>query len=62
MQVNSITDLFIHALSDIYSAEKKLTRALSKMARESASTELSDAFKQHLEETQARRRHAGPVS
>lgn len=52
MQVNSITDLFIHALSDIYSAEKQLTRALSKMARESASTELSDAFKQHLEETQ----------
>lgn len=52
MQVNSIIDLFIHALSDIYSAEKQLTRALSKMARESASTELSDAFKQHLEETQ----------
>ncbi|MGK9174356.1 ferritin-like domain-containing protein [Yokenella regensburgei] len=52
MQVNSITDLFIHALSDIYSAEKQLSRALSKLAREASSQELSDAFKKHHDETQ----------
>lgn len=52
MQVNSLTDLFIHSLSDIYSAEKQLTRALAKLSREAANQELSEAFKQHLEETQ----------
>ena len=52
MQVNSLTDLFIHSLSDIYSAEKQLTRALAKLSREAANEELSEAFKQHLEETQ----------
>jgi len=52
MQINSVTDLFIHSLSDIYSAEKQLTRALSKLARESSSSELSEAFKKHYEETQ----------
>lgn len=52
MQVNSLTDLFIHSLSDIYNAEKQLTRALAKLSREAANQELSEAFKQHLEETQ----------
>ncbi len=52
MQINSLTDFFIHALSDIYNAEKQLTRALSKLARESSNTELVDAFKKHYEETQ----------
>lgn len=52
MQINSLTDFFIHGLSDIYSAEKQLTRALSKLARESSNAELADAFKKHYEETQ----------
>jgi ferritin-like metal-binding protein YciE len=52
MQINSLTDFFIHSLSDIYSAEKQLTRALSKLARESSNPELADAFKKHYEETQ----------
>lgn len=52
MQINALTDLFIHALSDIYNAEKQLTRALSKLAREASNAELIEAFKQHHEETQ----------
>ncbi|MNM81789.1 hypothetical protein D3C81_938020 [compost metagenome] len=44
--------MFIHELSDIYSAEKQLTKALPKMARASSSPELADAFTVHLEETQ----------
>ena len=52
MQINSLTDFFIHSLSDIYNAEKQLTRALSKLARESSNPELTDAFKKHYEETQ----------
>ncbi|AMO49794.1 Protein yciF [Enterobacter sp. FY-07] len=52
MQVNSLTDLFIHSLSDIYSAEKQLSRALLKLSREASNSELSNAFKKHYEETQ----------
>lgn len=43
---------FIHLLSDIYSAEKQLTKALAKLSRAASDTQLSDAFKTHLEETQ----------
>ena len=52
MQINTVEDLFVHGLSDIYNAEKQLTRALSKLARESSNAELAQAFKNHLEETQ----------
>jgi ferritin-like metal-binding protein YciE len=44
-------DLFIHALSDVYSAEKQLTKALPKLARASTNEQLKQAFQQHLEET-----------
>ena len=52
MKMKTIEDVFIHLLSDTYSAEKQLTRALAKMAREASSEKLSAAFKAHLEETQ----------
>ncbi|WP_243042392.1 ferritin-like domain-containing protein [Dyella sedimenti] len=50
--IKSIEDLFIHALSDIYSAEKQLTRALPRLSRAASSSELSQAFQAHAEETQ----------
>lgn len=52
MAIRTMEDMFIHELSDIYSAEKQLTKALPKMARASSSPELADAFTVHLEETQ----------
>ncbi|WP_220814336.1 YciE/YciF ferroxidase family protein [Pseudomonas paralcaligenes] len=52
MARKTIEDLFIHELSDIYSAEKQITRALPKMARASTNPLLSQAFQAHLEETQ----------
>ena len=52
MTVKTLNDLFIHDLSDIYSAEKQITRALPKMARAASDEKLIAAFKQHLEETQ----------
>jgi len=52
MNMKSIEDVFIHLLSDTYSAEKQLTRALSKLARAASSEKLSAAFTAHLEETQ----------
>ena len=51
-QRKTIDDLFVHMLSDIYSAEKQLTRALGKLSRTVSDEELSTAFKTHLEETQ----------
>lgn len=51
MTVKTIEELFIHELSDIYSAEKQLTKALPKNARASTSPDLVAAFESHLEET-----------
>lgn len=44
--------MFIHELSDIYSAEKQLARALPKLARAVEDPQLRAAFETHLEETQ----------
>ncbi len=52
MPAKTMKDLFIHALSDVYSAEKQLTKGLPKMARAATNPKLVDAFKTHLEETQ----------
>lgn len=51
MPAKTLNDLFIHSLSDIYSAEKQLTKALKKQARASTSPDLKSAFETHLEET-----------
>lgn len=37
MNMKTVEDVFIHLLSDTYSAEKQLTRALSKLARAASS-------------------------
>lgn len=52
MARTTIDDLFIHELSDVYSAEKQITKALPRMARASTNPKLAEAFKSHLEETQ----------
>jgi len=51
MTIKTIEDLFIHELSDIYSAEKQLTKALPRLARAASAPELKEAFESHLEET-----------
>jgi ferritin-like metal-binding protein YciE len=52
MAEKTINDLFLHELSDVYSAEKQLTKALPKLARAATNPELSAAFRTHLEETE----------
>ncbi|MBU7443509.1 ferritin-like domain-containing protein [Paraburkholderia fungorum] len=52
MTTKTLKDLFIHSLSDIYSAEKQMTKSLPKMARAATSPDLRSAFETHLEETQ----------
>lgn len=51
MAITTLKDLFIHDLSDVYSAERQITKALPKMAWASH-PQLAEAFKLHLEETQ----------
>lgn len=53
MTIKTLEELFIYELSDAYSAEKQMSKALPKLARAAAADELSDAFKAHLEETKA---------
>lgn len=51
MAVKTIEELFIHELSDIYSAEKQLSRALPRLARATSDPQLKQAFEDHTEET-----------
>lgn len=51
MKIKSLEDLFIHELSDTYSAEKQILRALPKMARAATDEKLIAAFNEHTEET-----------
>lgn len=51
MAIKTLEDFFIHSLSDIYSAEKQLTKALPKLAKAASDPDLSSAFETHLEET-----------
>jgi ferritin-like metal-binding protein YciE len=52
MTTKTLNDLFIHSLSDVYSAEKQMTKSLPKMAKASTHSGLRSAFETHLEETQ----------
>lgn len=49
--LNTLRDLYIEQLKDLYSAEKQLTEALPKMQRAASSQELKDGFAEHLEQT-----------
>lgn len=51
MTKDSLQELYVDELKDLYSAEKQLTKALPKMARAAASPELRSGFEEHLEQT-----------
>jgi ferritin-like metal-binding protein YciE len=51
-EFNSFQDLFVNQLEDLYDAEQRLTQALPKMADAANSTQLKQAFREHLTETQ----------
>ncbi|MES2542924.1 MAG: ferritin-like domain-containing protein [Pseudomonadota bacterium] len=52
MKTKTLDDLFHETLKDIYYAERKILRALPKMARGAKSPDLKAAFQKHEEETQ----------
>ena len=49
---SGLHELFLEELSDVYSAEQQITKALPKMAKAAESDELRMAFEEHLEQTQ----------
>jgi ferritin-like metal-binding protein YciE len=49
--INSMNDLFVHQLKDIYYAEKRIVGALPKMIEKATAPELRQAFEMHLAET-----------
>lgn len=51
MKLNSLQDLLIEELKDIYHAENQLIKALPKMAKAATHPELRSAFEEHLEQT-----------
>jgi ferritin-like metal-binding protein YciE len=51
-EFNSFKDLFVNQIEDLYDAENRLTSALPKMADAANSSQLKQALRQHLTETQ----------
>jgi ferritin-like metal-binding protein YciE len=52
MSLETMQDLLIHQLKDIYSAEQQLVKALPKMQEKAVTEELATAFRDHLAETE----------
>jgi ferritin-like metal-binding protein YciE len=51
-EIETMDDLFMHFLKDVYYAERQVSKALPKMAKAAHSPELRQAFTHHREETQ----------
>lgn len=51
MKLNTLEEVLVDHLRDLYDAEKNLVRALPKMAKAADSEELANAIREHLEQT-----------
>lgn len=61
MKLESLHDLFVEELQDLYSAEKQIIEALPDMIEEASSPELKNALEQHLEETRGQVRRLDQI-
>ena len=52
MKLNTLRDLYVVQLQDLYSAENQLLKALPKMEKAATHTELKQAFQHHLAQTE----------
>jgi len=50
--IDSLTALLVDQLRDIYDAEKRLTKAIPKLAKKATNDDLRTALEQHLQETE----------
>jgi ferritin-like metal-binding protein YciE len=51
-KLNSLNDLLIHELQDIYDAEHQVVKALPKLAQAASAPQLRQAFEMHLRQTE----------
>ena len=51
MRMETLDDLFLEQLRELYGAEQQLVKALAEMAANAASENLRQAFRQHREQT-----------
>ncbi len=51
MKINTLRDLYVEQLQDLYSAESQLVEALPKMAKAASHSQLQSAFQEHLGQT-----------
>jgi ferritin-like metal-binding protein YciE len=51
-KLNSLDNLFLMEVKDLYNAEKQITKALPKAAKKASSPELKSAIEEHLEQTE----------
>jgi len=51
MELDTLKDLYVEELKDLYSAERQLVKALPKMIKATKHPELKAAFKTHLQQT-----------
>jgi ferritin-like metal-binding protein YciE len=52
MNVQTIEDLFVEQIKDLYDAEQRLMKALPKMAESATNNELKSAISDHLRQTE----------
>ncbi|HEX5387663.1 MAG TPA: ferritin-like domain-containing protein [Gemmatimonadales bacterium] len=60
-KLNSLSDLFVHELPDIYDAEHQIVKALPKMAQAATHPALQQAFEEHLRQTEGHIRRLDQV-
>src|SRR5258707_3762122 len=51
-RIESLENLLLHEVQDLYHAEKQLVKALPKVAKKASSPQLKDAIEEHLEQTE----------
>lgn len=61
MKLESLRDLFVEQLQDLYSAENQIIDALPKMADKANSSQLRNAFNEHLEQTRGQVRRLDTI-
>jgi len=52
MAMDSLKDLYVDELKDLYNAENQLLKALPRMAKKASSADLRAAFEEHLDQTE----------
>ncbi len=51
-KMQTLEDMYMDLLKDLYSAEKQLVKALPKMAKSANASDLQNAFQEHLKQTE----------